>query len=54
VISNSPEYTKAALVAPTEVLLVKDGKLLMDDDQRIIFYEFDGPKDRRVYVYLSE
>jgi len=53
VIGDSPEYTKAALVAPTEVLLVKDGKLLMDDDQRIIFYEFDGPKDRRVYVYLS-
>lgn len=50
---NSPEYTKAALVAPTEVLLVKDGKLLMDDDQRIIFYEFDGPKERKVYVYFS-
>lgn len=52
-ISNSPEYTKAALVAPTEVLLIKNGKLLMDEDQRIIFYEFDGPKERRVYVYIS-
>ena len=50
---EAPEYTKAALVAPTEVLLVKDGKLLMDSDQRIFFYEFDGPKQRRVFVYVS-
>ncbi|MCS7252842.1 MAG: secondary thiamine-phosphate synthase enzyme YjbQ [Armatimonadota bacterium] len=53
IVSNSPEYTKAALVAPTEVILVKDGKLLMGDDQRIIFYEFDGPRERRIYVYFS-
>lgn len=54
IVGNSSGYTKAALVAPTEVLLVKDGKLLMDNDQRIIFYEFDGPKERKVYVYISQ
>lgn len=44
---------KAALVAPTELLVVKDGQLVMDEDQRIYFYEFDGPKSRRVLVYIS-
>lgn len=51
---DSAHYTKAALVAPTEVLIVKDGQLIMDGDQRIYFYEFDGPKRRRVMVYMSE
>lgn len=50
----TPHYTKAALVAPTEVLIVKDGRLVMDPDQRVYFYEFDGPKQRRVLVYMTE
>ncbi len=52
--TNAPHYTKAALVAPTEVLIVKDGKLVMDPDQRVYFYEFDGPKQRRVIVYVTD
>jgi secondary thiamine-phosphate synthase enzyme len=51
---TTPHYTKAALVAPTEVLIVKDGKLVMDDDQRVYFYEFDGPKQRRIIVYVTD
>ncbi|MFA0750523.1 MAG: hypothetical protein SLRJCFUN_000926 [Candidatus Fervidibacter sp.] len=51
---KTPHYTKAALVAPTEVLIVKDGKLVMDDDQRVYFYEFDGPKQRRIIVYVTD
>lgn len=49
----APEYTKAALVAPTEVGVVVDGRMLLGEDQRIYFYEFDGPKDRVVYVYVG-
>jgi secondary thiamine-phosphate synthase enzyme len=51
---QAPHYTKAALVAPTEVLIVKDGRLVMDPDQRIYFYEFDGPKQRKVVVYVTD
>lgn len=50
---EAPHYTKAALVAPTEVLIVKGGRLVMDEDQRVYFYEFDGPKRRRVIIYLT-
>ncbi len=49
----APEYTKAALVAPTEVGVVVDGRMVLGEDQRIYFYEFDGPKDRVVYVYVG-
>ena len=50
----APEYAKAALVAPTEVGVVVDGKMILGEDQRIYFYEFDGPKDRMVYVFVGE
>ncbi len=49
----APEYTKAALVAPTEVGVVVNGRMVLGEDQRIYFYEFDGPKDRVVYVYVG-
>lgn len=45
---------KAALIAPTEILIVRDSKLEMDVDQRIYFYEFDGPKKRKILVYITE
>ncbi len=51
---EAPHYTKAALVAPTEVLVVKEGRLGLGPNQRVYFYEFNGPKKRKVYVYLSD
>ncbi len=56
VLKPGPEgepLSKAAFVAPTEVGIVKDGKMILGDDQRIYFYEFDGPKDRVVYIYVG-
>lgn len=50
---ETPEYTKAAFVAPTEVGVVEDGRMVLGDDQRVYFYEFDGPAERAVYVYVG-
>lgn len=50
---ETPEYTKAAFVAPTEVGVVVDGRMILGDDQRVYFYEFDGPQERLVYVYVG-
>lgn len=50
----SPHMIKAAIIAPTEVLIIKNGKLEMDEDQRIYFYEFEGPKERKILVYVTE
>jgi len=46
--------TKAAFVAPTEVGVIEGGKMVLGPDQRIFFYEFDGPKDRWVYLYIGK
>lgn len=48
------EKTKAAFVAPTEVGVIENGKMVLGPDQRIFFYEFDGPKDRLVYVFVGD
>uniref|UniRef100_A0A7V3YLY7 YjbQ family protein n=1 Tax=Candidatus Caldatribacterium californiense TaxID=1454726 RepID=A0A7V3YLY7_9BACT len=48
---EKPE-TGAAFVAPTEVLIAHRGRLLLGEDQRIYFYEFNGPKRRSVYVLV--
>jgi len=50
---ETPEYTKAAFVAPTEVGVVANGQMVLGEDQRVHFYEFDGPQDRLVYVYVG-
>lgn len=42
----------AAFVAPTEVLIVHEGRLLIGEEQRIYFYEFNGPKTRSIYVLI--
>jgi len=51
--NETPEYTKAAFVAPTEVGVVENGRMVLGEGQRVHFYEFDGPKERSVYVYVG-
>ncbi len=51
-IAEEEPHTKAAFVAPTEVLVAVNGKLLIGEGQRIYFYEFDGPRERSVYVLV--
>ena len=50
---DAPHTTKAAFVAPTEVGIVKDGRMLLGEDQHIYFYEFAGPAERKVYLYIG-
>ncbi|MCS7224094.1 MAG: secondary thiamine-phosphate synthase enzyme YjbQ [Armatimonadetes bacterium] len=50
---SASSFAKAAIVAPTEILIVHNGRLAMDRDQRVFFYEFDGPAERRLLVYLA-
>ena len=50
---DAPHTTKAAFVAPTEVGIVKGGRMLLGEDQRIYFYEFAGPAGRKVHLYVG-
>lgn len=49
---NSPAHVKASLMGPSLTVMVENGKLVLGQWQRIFFCEFDGPRDRTVYVKL--
>jgi secondary thiamine-phosphate synthase enzyme len=49
---NSDSHMKAILVGPTQTIFIVDGKLALGRWQGIFFCEFDGPRDRKLYVKI--
>ena len=49
---NSPAHIKASLMGSSEVLLVEDGKLVLGTWQGIFFCEFDGPRNRHLFLKI--
>ena len=47
---NAPSHVRAALAGPQVVIPVANGKLALGIWQGIFFCEFDGPRQRKVYV----
>ena len=48
---NAPSHMRASLIGPQVLIpLAEDGTLALGTYQGIFFCEFDGPRDRKVYV----
>jgi secondary thiamine-phosphate synthase enzyme len=47
---NAPSHVRASLMSPQVLVPLRDGKLALGRYQGIFFCEFDGPRDRTVYV----
>ncbi|HZT17080.1 MAG TPA: secondary thiamine-phosphate synthase enzyme YjbQ [Gaiellaceae bacterium] len=48
---NAPSHARASLASSPQVILpLRDGRLALGTYQGIFFCEFDGPRERRVYV----
>lgn len=47
---NSPAHVKASLIGSSVSVIVDKGRLSLGTWQGIIFCEFDGPRNRRVFV----
>ena len=47
---NAPSHVRAALMSPQVLVPVASGRLALGTWQGIFFCEFDGPRDRKVYV----
>jgi secondary thiamine-phosphate synthase enzyme len=47
---NSDSHAKATLVGSSQVIFVEDGRLALGRWQGVFLCEFDGPRERRVYV----
>ena len=45
-----PAHVRASLAGPHVLVPVEDGRLALGTWQGIFFCEFDGPRQRKVYV----
>jgi secondary thiamine-phosphate synthase enzyme len=52
--ADAAGHIKAALVGHSATLVIADGRLTLGGSQSILFYEFDGPRKRRVQIKLIE
>jgi secondary thiamine-phosphate synthase enzyme len=47
---NAPSHMRASLLGPQVLIPLDEGKLALGTYQGIFFCEFDGPRERKVYV----
>lgn len=50
--SHMPDHIFGALIGPSLTLPFDNGKLILGTWQRIVLFEFDGPRERRVAVKI--
>lgn len=49
---NSDSHTKTSLVGTSETIIIENGKLLLGQWQGVYFAEFDGPRNREVWIKI--
>jgi len=49
---NSAAHIKATLVGFSQTVFVESGRLVLGTWQGIFFCEFDGPREREVYIHV--
>jgi secondary thiamine-phosphate synthase enzyme len=47
---NAPSHVRASLMSPEVLVPLAEGRLALGRYQGIFFCEFDGPRERKVYV----
>jgi len=50
---NSDAHIKSSLTGPSLDVIIQNGKLLLGTWQGIMFAEYDGPRNRRVFVQIQ-
>lgn len=51
---NSAAHIKSSIIGASEMVIVEDGRIVLGTWQSIYFCEFDGPRQRKVYVKVVE
>jgi secondary thiamine-phosphate synthase enzyme len=50
---NTDAHAKAVMVGASQVIFVEGGKLVLGTWQGIFFCEFDGPRERKMFVRVE-
>ncbi|MYL65315.1 YjbQ family protein [Bacillus hwajinpoensis] len=51
---NSASHLKTSTVGASQMIIIEEGKLILGTWQGVYFCEFDGPRDRTVYIKVME
>src|ERR1700686_3255119 len=51
---NTDSHAKAVMVGASQVIFVEEGKLILGTWQGIFLCEFDGPRERKIFVRVEE
>ena len=49
---NSPAHIKASIIGSSTTIVIEDSRLLLGTWQGIFFCEFDGPRNRTVFIRI--
>ena len=52
--SDAAAHIKASLVGNAETVLIEDGDLVLGHSQSLLFFDFDGPRQRRALIKIIE
>jgi len=52
--SDAAAHIKASLIGNTETVLIENGDLVLGHSQGLLFFDFAGPRTRRVMVKIIE
>jgi secondary thiamine-phosphate synthase enzyme len=50
---NSAAHIKSSMIGASEIVIIDNGRLQLGTWQGIYFCEFDGPRERKVYISVS-
>jgi secondary thiamine-phosphate synthase enzyme len=51
---NSDSHAKAAMTGSSQMIFVEEGKLMLGQWQGVFFCEFDGPRERKLWVKVMK
>lgn len=51
---NSDGHMKSSVIGASETLIIEDGRPLFGTWQSVYFAEFDGPRNRTIYIKIIE
>lgn len=51
---DAAAHIKSSLIGGSLLLIINDGQLVLGDSQGVFFWEFDGPRNRKLYVKLIQ